>query len=109
VRKFAFIDGIMDHKMYIQLLKENLKTSAISLGIPSNFHFYQDNDPKHKALNTRLWLLHNCPKVMETPPQSPDINPIENLWDHLGRQVQRRRPSNKDELKKSSFGRMERD
>jgi hypothetical protein len=40
VGKLAFIDGIMDHKVYIQLLKENLKPSAVSLGIPSSFHFY---------------------------------------------------------------------
>ncbi|GFX05771.1 hypothetical protein TNCV_5089611 [Trichonephila clavipes] len=24
---------------------------------------------------------------METPPQSPDINPIENSWDHLNKKV----------------------
>jgi hypothetical protein len=40
VGKLAFIDGIMDHKVYIQLLKENLKPCAVSLGIPSSFHFY---------------------------------------------------------------------
>jgi hypothetical protein len=37
VGKLAFIDGIMDHKVYIQLLKQNLKPSAVSLEIPSNF------------------------------------------------------------------------
>ena len=25
-------------------------------------------------------VLYNCPKVLETPPQSPDLNIIENLW-----------------------------
>jgi transposase len=101
VGKLAFIDGIMDHKGYIQILKDNLRTSATDLGIPDDFIFYQDNDPKHKALNTRLWLLYNCPIVMETPPQSPDINPIENLWDELGRRMQRRQVSNKNQLKEA--------
>jgi hypothetical protein len=99
VGNLVFIDGIMDHKVYINILKENLATSAARLGIENKFHFYQDNDPKHKATNTRLWLLYNCPKVMETPPQSPDINPIENLWDELGRRVARRHVTSKTQLK----------
>ncbi len=66
--------------MYINILRENLHTSAEKMGIRRTFKFYQDNDPKHKAYKTHEWLLYNCPKVLETPPQSPDINPIENLW-----------------------------
>lgn len=48
------------------------------------FNFYQDYDPEHKAyeIKTRL-LIVNCPKVMETPLQSPDLNPIANLWGQL--------------------------
>jgi hypothetical protein len=37
--------------------------------------------------------------VIETPPQSPDINPIENLWDELGRRVERRHLTSKTQLK----------
>ncbi|GBM31367.1 Transposable element Tc1 transposase [Araneus ventricosus] len=38
----------------ISILKENLKISAQKLGIQNIFKLYQDNDPKHTALNVRL-------------------------------------------------------
>ena len=35
---------------------------------------------------------------MNFPPQSPDLNPIENLWDHLKREKVKHRSTNKDNL-----------
>lgn len=81
------------------ILKENLHESADNLGIRNSFTFYQDNDPKHKALISQTWLIYNCPHVMETPPQSPDINPIENLWGELEKRIRKFQISNKNDLK----------
>ncbi|GBL77614.1 Transposable element Tc1 transposase [Araneus ventricosus] len=79
----VFIDGIMNHALYINILRDNLKLSAQNLGIGNKFVFYQDNDPKHTALNVRLWCLYNCPQNLKTPPQSPDLNPIKHIWREL--------------------------
>ena len=38
---------------------------------------------------------------MNWPAQSPDLNPIENMWDHLKRTVGEKNPKNTKELWKS--------
>lgn len=99
VGNLHFIEGTMDKNVYIDILKTNVKQSAQKLRIEHNFKFYQDNDPKHTSLLLKNWLLYNCPKVIKTPAQSPDLNVIEHLWDELGRRMQKRVCSNKDQLK----------
>ncbi|GBM70248.1 Transposable element Tc1 transposase [Araneus ventricosus] len=83
----------------ISILKENLKISAPKLGIQNTFKLYQDNDPKHTALNVRLWLLYNCPKVIKTPPYSSDLNPIENVCHELEKRTRKHYISSKKQLK----------
>ena len=42
--------------------------------------FMQDNAPIHKANIIKSWFLEHGIVVMDYPPYSPDLNPIENLW-----------------------------
>ena len=35
---------------------------------------------------------------METPPQSPDTNPIENLWELMDRKIREKQNGNKNDL-----------
>lgn len=92
------IDGILDHRGYIQILKDHLVRSVENMGLTGDYIFTHDNDPKHTAHNTKLWLLYNTPHYMQTPPQSPDLNPIEHLWDVLERNIRQRHISNKNDL-----------
>lgn len=99
VGKLHFVEGNMDKIQYLNILKANLKQSAEKLGIEDSFHFYQDNDPKHTALIVKEWLLYNCPRVIKTPPQSPDLNIIENLWQKLETEIRKHDISSKNDLK----------
>ena len=50
-----------------------------------------DNDPKHTARVCKYYLLHlehsSGSKIMHWPPQSPDLYPIEKIWDELDRKI----------------------
>ena len=53
----TFIDFTLDHMGCLNILKVNLEQSAQDLNHGDDFWFQFDNDPKHTAHNTKLWLL----------------------------------------------------
>lgn len=45
--------------------------------------FHKDNATPHKAVDSMLELYKMFPAILDWPPESPDLSPIENIWNFL--------------------------
>jgi len=65
-----------------------------------NFAFPDDNAPPHRARVTIQFLEEEDIMTRPQPAKSPDLNPIEHLWDELQRAVDKRdvKPANLNQL-----------
>ena len=75
----VIFDGIMTASCYV----EKSLVPFIQKVYPEGHRFMQDNDSKHTSRLPQSVFEEECINWWRTPPESPDCNPIENLWHEL--------------------------
>ena len=98
VGKLVFIDGNMTGEMYRRILENNLLDSVKMLSLTNEWIFQHDTDSKHRAAIVTSWLDGNKINHINWRSFSPDLNPIEHLWNEIERRMKKTSPRNVTEL-----------
>jgi len=84
-----FIDAF-DAARYVDILQHNLIQTALHFYPRETWWFQQDNAPQHTSRLAHRWFHNHGVNLIDFPPYSPDLNPIENLWGILKARVESR-------------------
>ncbi|KAI4884827.1 hypothetical protein NFI96_021003 [Prochilodus magdalenae] len=85
--------------IYQEVLEHFMLPAADQLYGDADFIFQQVLAPAHSAKATSTWFKDHAIPVPNWPANSPDLNPIKNLWGIVKRKMRYARPNNAEELK----------
>ncbi len=94
VGPLCFLKTNIPAPVYQEILEHFMLLSADQLFKDADLIFQQDLAPAHTAKSTKSWLNDHGVGVLDWAANSPDLNPIENLWDIVKRKMRNKRPTN---------------
>lgn len=90
------IEGNFNSSKYIRLLRTHLQPMMQNSDHPRIF--MQDNSPVHTSQLSMAWFSRQNFELLDWPPLSPDLNPIENVWSFMEKGWPQIHPRNADTL-----------
>ena len=89
----VLVEGNMNSDDYVNILSKDFIPWANELTVAHpdepQLIFQQDLAVIHTSNYTKWWMETYRFNILDWAPHSPDLNPIENLWEHLDREVRR--------------------
>ena len=93
------VKGTLKSVEYLYILTNCAIPSAHLLDYGNDFFFQDDGAPCYRAKIVKDWHTANGVRCLENwPPQSPDLNPIENLWHDMKISLRRKQHRNMQEF-----------
>ena len=93
------INGTLNSEGYRKILsRKMLPYARQKFGDEEHYIFQHDNDSKHTSRTVKCYLANQDVQVLPWPALSPDLNPIENLWSTLKRQLKNQPARSADDL-----------
>jgi len=86
---------------YLKVLNTQVRLTALTAFGNSNWTLQDDGAPCHRSRIVKNFIVRNNWETLDWPPQSPDLNPIENAWSILKFHVKKHNNGNVIQLKRN--------